>query len=86
MPNRSQTRGDGFAQDDAGVDVDLPGGKSLRADYLVGCDGGRRRLWKPAGIELPGLESDDQPPDRRGRDRRRAELGPFAAARSGSIP
>jgi 2-polyprenyl-6-methoxyphenol hydroxylase-like FAD-dependent oxidoreductase len=31
----------GFAQDDTGVDVDLSDGQSLRADYLVGCDGGR---------------------------------------------
>src|SRR4051794_30357816 len=30
----------GFAQDDAGVDVELAGGRSLRAGYLVGCDGG----------------------------------------------
>jgi 3-(3-hydroxy-phenyl)propionate hydroxylase len=31
----------GFAQDDNGVDVELSGRTSLRADYLVGCDGGR---------------------------------------------
>src|SRR5207302_6331167 len=31
----------GFAQDDIGVDVELSDGQSLRADYLVGCDGGR---------------------------------------------
>ena len=31
----------GFAQDGAGVDVELSDGESLRADYLVGCDGGR---------------------------------------------
>ena len=31
----------GFAQDDTGVDVALSDGKSLRAQYLVGCDGGR---------------------------------------------
>jgi 3-(3-hydroxy-phenyl)propionate hydroxylase len=31
----------GFAQDDTGVDVELSDGKSLRAEYLVGCDGGR---------------------------------------------
>src|SRR6267142_1985878 len=29
----------GFTQDDPGVDVKLSGGQSLRADYLVGCDG-----------------------------------------------
>src|SRR5690349_5620636 len=31
----------GFAQDDSGVDIDVSGGRSLRARYLVGCDGGR---------------------------------------------
>jgi 2-polyprenyl-6-methoxyphenol hydroxylase-like FAD-dependent oxidoreductase len=31
----------GIAQDDTGVDVRLSGGQSLRAEYLVGCDGGR---------------------------------------------
>ena len=33
----------GFAQDDTGVDVELSDGQSLRAEYLVGCDGGRSR-------------------------------------------
>src|SRR5690349_16388995 len=31
----------GFVQDDTGVDVELSDGRSLRAKYLVGCDGGR---------------------------------------------
>ena len=39
----------GFAQDDAGVHVQLSGGQSLRADYLVGCDGGRSLIRKAAG-------------------------------------
>jgi 3-(3-hydroxy-phenyl)propionate hydroxylase len=30
----------GFTQDDTGVDVELDGDSSLRAGYLVGCDGG----------------------------------------------
>jgi 2-polyprenyl-6-methoxyphenol hydroxylase-like FAD-dependent oxidoreductase len=29
-------------------------GKSLRTDYLVGCDGGRSLVRKAAGIEFPG--------------------------------
>jgi 2-polyprenyl-6-methoxyphenol hydroxylase-like FAD-dependent oxidoreductase len=37
----------------AGVDVELSDGESLRADYLVGCDGGRSLVWKAAGIEFP---------------------------------
>jgi 2-polyprenyl-6-methoxyphenol hydroxylase-like FAD-dependent oxidoreductase len=44
----------GFAQDDAGVDVELSHGPSLRAQYLVGCDGGRSLIRKKAGIEFPG--------------------------------
>jgi 3-(3-hydroxy-phenyl)propionate hydroxylase len=46
----------GFAQDDAGVDVELSADKSLRAQYLVGCDGGRSVVRKAAGIEFPGLD------------------------------
>ena len=45
----------GFAQDDAGVDVELAGGTSVRAEYLVGCDGGRSLIRKAAGIDFPGL-------------------------------
>jgi len=44
----------GFAQDDSGVDVELSDGTSLRAEYLVGCDGGRSLVRKEAGIEFPG--------------------------------
>src|SRR2546430_6464532 len=44
----------GFAQDDTGVDVALCDGQSLRAEYLVGCDGGRSLIRKAAGIEFPG--------------------------------
>jgi 2-polyprenyl-6-methoxyphenol hydroxylase-like FAD-dependent oxidoreductase len=46
----------GFAQDDSGVDVDLLDGEPLRAQYLVGCDGGRSLIRKAAGIEFPGWE------------------------------
>ena len=46
----------GFAQDDTGVDVDLSGGESLRAEYLAGCDGGRSLIRKAAGIEFPGWD------------------------------
>ena len=46
----------GFAQDDAGVDVRLAGGRSLRAQYLAGCDGGRSLIRKEAGIEFPGWD------------------------------
>ena len=46
----------GFAQDDAGVDVALSDGRSLRAQYLVGCDGGRSLVRKAAGIDFPGWD------------------------------
>src|SRR6187397_2362250 len=46
----------GFAQDDTGVEVALADGRSLRAQYLVGCDGGRSRIRKEAGIEFPGWD------------------------------
>ena len=46
----------GFGQDDAGVQVTLSDGESLRADYLVGCDGGRSLVRKAAGIEFPGWD------------------------------
>jgi len=45
-----------FVQDDTGVDVELSDGQSLRADYLVGCDGGRSLIRKTAGIEFPGWD------------------------------
>ncbi|OCB46331.1 hypothetical protein A5677_04005 [Mycobacterium malmoense] len=46
----------GIAQDGTGVDVALSDGRSLRAGYLVGCDGGRSVVRKSAGIEFPGWE------------------------------
>jgi len=46
----------GFAQNDTGVDIQLSDGRSLRADYLVGCDGGRSLTRKAAGIEFPGWD------------------------------
>lgn len=62
----------GFGQDDNGVDVELSDNTSLRAEYLVGCDGGRSLVRKAAGIEFTGLdpstswmiaefETDDEP-------------------------
>jgi 3-(3-hydroxy-phenyl)propionate hydroxylase len=47
----------GFSQDDNGVDVRLSDGQSLRAAYLVGCDGGRSVVRKGAGIEFPGWDA-----------------------------
>ncbi len=47
----------GFAQDDTGVDVELSDGRSLRARYLVGCDGARSIIRQGAGIEFPGWDA-----------------------------
>ncbi|WP_241523388.1 FAD-dependent monooxygenase [Mycobacterium sp. IEC1808] len=44
------------AQDDAGVDIELTDGHPLRAEYVVGCDGGRSSVRKSAGIDFPGWE------------------------------
>src|SRR5215468_5839259 len=46
----------GFAQDGDGVDVEVSDGRSLRAQYLVGCDGGRSLVRKRAGIDFPGWD------------------------------
>lgn len=44
----------GATQDAEGVTVDLADGSRLRAQYLVGCDGGRSTVRKLAGIDFPG--------------------------------
>ncbi|QOZ29163.1 FAD-dependent monooxygenase [Bradyrhizobium sp. CCBAU 51753] len=45
-----------FTQDEGGVDVALSDGAVLRAQYLVGCDGGRSLVRKAAGIDFPGFD------------------------------
>lgn len=47
----------GFVQNDTGVDVELSDGESIRAQYLVGCDGGRSVIRKAAGIEFAGWDA-----------------------------
>jgi 2-polyprenyl-6-methoxyphenol hydroxylase-like FAD-dependent oxidoreductase len=56
VPIHYGTEVTGFAQDDAGVNVALSDGRRFRAQYLVGCDGGRSLVRKQAGIEFPGWE------------------------------
>jgi 3-(3-hydroxy-phenyl)propionate hydroxylase len=45
----------GLNQSGDGVDVELSSGDVVRAEYLVGCDGGRSTVRKAAGIDFPGL-------------------------------
>src|SRR5262249_3172687 len=47
----------GLTQDDDGVTVDLADG-SLRARFVVGCDGGHSLVRKQAGIDFVGSTSD----------------------------
>ena len=76
----------GFTQDDTGVDVELSDGTSLRAEYLVGCDGGRSVVRKAAGIDFPGCGPDDQLDDRRGRDGRASRRSACAPRAVASVP
>ena len=46
----------GFVQDDDAVEVELGDGEDLRAQYLVGCDGGRSVIRTVAGIPFTGSE------------------------------
>jgi 3-(3-hydroxy-phenyl)propionate hydroxylase len=46
----------GFTQDHCGVDAQLSNGRSLRAEYLVGCDGGRSLVRKTGGIAFSGWD------------------------------
>jgi 2-polyprenyl-6-methoxyphenol hydroxylase-like FAD-dependent oxidoreductase len=56
VPVRYGTEVTGFGQDDTGVDVALSAGPPVRAQYLVGCDGGRSLVRKEAGIDFPGWD------------------------------
>lgn len=46
----------GLSQDETGVEVRLADRGPLRAEYLVGCDGGRSVVRKAAGIAFPGWD------------------------------
>ncbi|WP_428950774.1 FAD-dependent monooxygenase [Streptomyces sp. cg35] len=43
-----------LAQDSDGVDVTLSDGASLRAGYVVGCDGSRSTVRRLLGVDFPG--------------------------------
>ena len=46
----------GLSEDDEGVSVKLSDESTLRAKYLVGCDGGRSVVRKAVGIGFPGWD------------------------------
>jgi 2-polyprenyl-6-methoxyphenol hydroxylase-like FAD-dependent oxidoreductase len=44
----------GLSQDDDGVTAELADGSTVRAQYLIGCDGGRSTVRKLLGVGFPG--------------------------------
>ena len=56
VPTRRGREVVGFTQDDSGVDVELSDDTTLRAQYLIGCDGGRSLVRKTAGIDFTGWD------------------------------
>jgi 2-polyprenyl-6-methoxyphenol hydroxylase-like FAD-dependent oxidoreductase len=56
VPIRYGSEVAGFTQDDSGVHIALSDGQTMRAEYLVGCDGGRSLVRKTAGIDFPGWD------------------------------
>ncbi|GAA5057759.1 FAD-dependent monooxygenase [Nocardia callitridis] len=90
-PARWSTEVTGFEQDATGVDVMVvgpDGPETMRASYLVACDGGRSTVRKLTGVEFSGtdattvsltgdVELADPPPQRLFLDRR--ELGTISA-------
>ena len=57
VPVLRGTDATGLAQDADGVTLALSDGGTLRAQYLVGCDGGRSMVRKAAGIGFPGWDA-----------------------------
>ncbi|WP_067667147.1 FAD-dependent monooxygenase [Nocardia miyunensis] len=85
----------GLREDDDGVEVllDGPAGPaSIRADYLVGCDGGHSVVRKLCGIPFPGDEPVsfwvvgdvrlDSPPDGNGVFGRNERIGTYQISRA----
>jgi 3-(3-hydroxy-phenyl)propionate hydroxylase len=46
----------GFTEDEYGIAVALSDERTLHAEYLVGCDGGRSAIRKAADIDFPGWD------------------------------
>jgi 2-polyprenyl-6-methoxyphenol hydroxylase-like FAD-dependent oxidoreductase len=72
-----------FAQDEHGVQATLSTGDSVRADFLVGCDGGHSTVRKVLGLPLLGDALEEKPAlladvEVTGLDRRDWHLWPLA--------
>jgi len=50
-----------FRQDQKGIEATLSTGETVRADFLIGCDGGRSTVRKVLGLNLEG-EAIEQVP------------------------
>src|SRR5262249_3865179 len=51
----------GFTQNEHGVDAELSTGETVRAEFLVGCDGGHSMVRKTLGLQLQGEAIDEKP-------------------------
>lgn len=50
-----------FRQDERGIEATLSNGEIVRADFLVGCDGGHSTVRKTLDLNLEGEAVDEQP-------------------------
>ena len=49
-----------FTQDEHGVNATLASGETVRADFLIGCDGGHSTVRKVLGLRLEGESLDEK--------------------------
>ena len=82
-----------LTQNDEDVQITLSDGASIRAEFLVGCDGGRSLIRKGAGIDFPGWDAstsyliaefattDTPPPGIRRTEKGMFAIGPLADGR-----
>jgi 2-polyprenyl-6-methoxyphenol hydroxylase-like FAD-dependent oxidoreductase len=72
-----------FTQNERGVEATLSTGEMVRADFLVGCDGGHSTVRRTLGLRLKGEAMDEKPIlvadlEIDGLDRRDWHIWPFA--------
>jgi len=73
----------GFTQNEHGVDAALSTGERVKADFLIGCDGGHSIVRKTLGLQLQGEAIEEKPLliadiEVAGLDRRDWHLWPFS--------